>query len=204
MIDIYNINAEKTSEIELNENIFGLDVRKDILHQVVISQLSSKRANSASVKSRSEVKASSAKLYRQKGTGRARAGSFASPTRRGGGVAFGPSFRNYSLKVSKKLRKLAVSMALSDKLINNKIVIIDDFTLPEIKTKEFIKVMNNFDVKKALIILDEKNDNLEKSSKNVPGIKVMRYQGLNVYDVLKHDHLILVKPAIEKIEEALA
>ncbi len=204
MIDIYNINAEKTSEIELNENIFGLDVRKDILHQVVISQLSSKRANSASVKSRSEVKASSSKLYRQKGTGRARAGSFASPTRRGGGVAFGPSFRNYSLKVSKKLRKLAVSMALSDKLINNKIVIIDDFTLPEIKTKEFIKVMNNFDVKKALIILDEKNDNLEKSSKNVPGIKVMRYQGLNVYDVLKHDHLILVKPAIEKIEEALA
>lgn len=204
MIDVYNINAEKTSQIELNDKIFGVDVKKDILHQVVVSQLSKRRSNSARAKTRSEVKASGNKLYRQKGTGRARAGTFASPTRRGGGVAFGPTSRNYVLKVPKKVKKAAISMALSDKLNSDRLVVIDDFTLPDIKTREFVRVMENFEVKKALIVLDEKNENLEKSSKNVPWVKVMRYQGLNVYDILNHDHLILVKPAIDKIEEALA
>lgn len=204
MIDIYNLNAEKTSQIELNEKIFGVEVRKDILHQVVVSQLSKKRSNSASVKTRSEVKASSAKLYRQKGTGRARAGTFASPTRRGGGVAFGPTLRNYSLKVSKKVKKAALFMALSDKVNNDRLVVIDDFTLPDYKTNAFVGVMKKFDVRKALIVLDDTNENVEKASRNVPWVKVMRYQGLNVYDILNHDHLFLARPAIEKIEEAMA
>ncbi len=204
MIDIYNINAEKISQIELNEKIFGVDVRKDILHQVVVSQLNERRANSARVKTRSDVKASGSKLYRQKGTGRARAGNAASPTRRGGGVALGPTDRNYCQKVSKKVKKAAISMALTDKFKSDRLVVIDDFTLPDIKTKEFIRIMGNFEVKKALIVLNEKNENLEKSSKNVPWVKVMRYQGLNVYDILKHEHLFLARPAVEMIEEALA
>lgn len=204
MIDIYNINAEKISQIELNEKIFGVDVRKDILHQVVVSQLNERRANSARVKTRSEVKGSGIKLYRQKGTGRARAGNAASPTRRGGGVALGPTDRNYCQKVSKKVKKAAISMALSDKFKSDRLVVVDDFNLPDIKTKEFLRIMGNFEVKKALIVLNEKNENLEKSSKNVPWVKVMRYQGLNVYDILKHEHLFLARPAVEKIEEALA
>lgn len=204
MVDVYNLNAEKTSQIELNDKIFGVNVRKDILHQVVVSQLSKRRSNSARVKTRSEVRASGSKLYRQKGTGRSRAGTYGSPTRRGGGVAFGPTLRSYNLKVPKKVKKAAISMALTDKLNSDHLVVIDDFTLPDIKTREFVRIMENFEVKKVLIVLDEKNENLEKSSRNVPWVKVMRYEGLNVYDILNYDHLILVKPAIDKIEEALA
>ena len=203
MIDVYNLNAEKTTEIELNEKIFGVPVRKDILHQVVVSQLNKRRAGTSAVKTRSEVNGSRSKLWRQKGTGRARVGTAMSPTRRGGGVAFGPVPRSYANKVPKKIRKAAIAMALSDKYNSKQLIVIDDFNLPVIKTKDFVKVMNNFEIKKALIVTEDKNENLEKSSKNVPGIKVMRHEGLNVYDILNHDHLFLVRPSIEKIEEAL-
>ena len=203
MIDVYNLNAEKTTEIELNEKIFGVPVRKDILHQVVVSQLNKRRAGTTAVKTRSEVNGSRSKLWRQKGTGRARVGTAMSPTRRGGGVAFGPVPRSYANKVPKKIRKAAIAMALSDKYNSKQLIVIDDFNLPVIKTKDFVKVMNNFEIKKALIVTEDKNENLEKSSKNVPGIKVIRHEGINVYDILNHDHLFLVRPSIEKIEEAL-
>ncbi len=204
VIDVYNLNAEKTAEIELNEKIFGVDVRKDILHKVVVNQLNKRRAGTAAVKTRSEVTGSKTKQWRQKGTGRARVGTIMSPTRRGGGVAFGPSPRSYEKKVPKKIRKAAIAMALSDKCNNSQLIVVDDFTLPAIKTKDFVKVMKNFDVKKALIVTEDKNEYLEKSSKNVQGIKVVRHEGINVYDILNHDHLFLVKPSIEKIEEALS
>jgi len=173
------------------------------LHQVVLAQLAGKRSGSAATKGRSEVKSSGSKLWRQKGTGRARAGVASSPTRRGGGVAFGPSPRNYTQRTPKKVRKAAVRMALTDKVRNQQLFVLKDFNLPEIKTKGFVEVMDAFAVKKALIVTDEKNEKLEKSSRNVPWTKVMRYEGLNAYDILKFDYLFVVKPAIEKIEEAL-
>jgi len=203
VINIYNLEAEKTSEMELNEGIFNVPIKKHILHQVVVSQLNNKRAGNASTKTRSEVKGSGKKVWRQKGTGRARVGTAASPTRRGGGVAFGPSPRKYLQNVPKKVRKAALSMALTDRFQSDRMVIVADFNLPEIKTRDFVQVMKKFEVERVLIITEEKNENLEKSSKNVPGVKVMRYNGLNVYDILNHDHLFLVQSAVTKIEEAL-
>jgi large subunit ribosomal protein L4 len=202
-IIVYNLQAEETSQMELNDSIFDVTVKKHILHQVVVSQLNCKRAGNAATKTRTAVKASNKKLWKQKGTGRARVGDAASPTRRGGGVAFGPSPRSYASKVSKKVRKAAISMALTDKLKSERLIVLEDFTLPEIKTKRFTQVMNNFDARKVLIVTDEKNENLEKSSKNVPWVKVMRHEGLNVYDILSYEHLFLVKSAVNKIEEAL-
>jgi large subunit ribosomal protein L4 len=203
VIDVYNLQAEKTSRMELNDDIFGVPVRKEILHQVVVSQLNKKRSGTASTKSRSEVKRSGKKLWKQKGTGRARVGDAASPTRRGGGVIFGPTPRTYIKKVTKKVRRAALLMALTDKLRSERLVVIEDFNFPEIKTRNFIQIMKNFEVNKALIVTEDKNENLEKSSQNVPWVKVMRYQGLNVYDILKHDHLFLAQSVITRIEEAL-
>ena len=203
VIDVYNLQKEKTSQIELNEEIFGVPIKKHVLHQVVVSQLNKRRTGSASTKSRSEIRGSGTKLWRQKGTGRARVGAASSPTRRGGGVAFGPSLRSYAQSIPKKVRKGALRMALTDKLQNDRLMVVLDFNLPEIKTKHFVEVMNDFEVEKALIVTEEKNENLEKSSKNVPWVKVIRHEGLNVYDILNHDHLFLVQSAIPKIEEAL-
>jgi large subunit ribosomal protein L4 len=203
VVDVYNLKKEKISEIELQDNVFDVPIKKHILHEVVVSQAASRRAGTSSSKSRSEVSGSRKKLYRQKGTGRARAGSASSPTRRGGGVAFGPSPRTYTKKVSKKVKQAALRMALSDKVQTEQLFIVDQFNLPEIKTKYFSEVMKVFDVDKALIITVDKNDNLEKSSRNVPRIKVMRYHGLNVYDILRHDHLFLEQSAVGKIQEAL-
>jgi large subunit ribosomal protein L4 len=203
VIDVYNLQAEKTSQMELNDAIFKVTIRKDILHQVVVSQLNKRRAGTASTKSRSEVKGSGQKVWRQKGTGRARVGTASSPIRKGGGVAFGPRPRKYLQKVPKKVKRAALIMALTDKLSSERLVVVEDFNLPEIKTRNFVQVMKNFQVNRALIITEDKNENLERSSKNVPWIKVMRYEGINVYDILKHDHLFLARSAIKKIEEAL-
>ena len=203
VVDVYNIQKEKISEVELKDTIFDVPVKKHVLHQVIVGQASNHRSGTAAVKTRSEVNRSAAKLYRQKGTGRARSGTAGSPTRRGGGVAFGPIPRKYTHRLSKKVKKAALCMALTDKVQSDQLIIIDDFNLPEIKTKSFVKIMKNFDADKALIVTMDKIENLEKSSRNVPRMKVMRYQGLNAYDILKYDHLFLEQSAIGKIEEAL-
>jgi large subunit ribosomal protein L4 len=203
VIDVYNLQREKISQAELNEKVFQVPVEKHVLHQVVVSQLANRRAGTASTKGRSDVNRSGKKLWRQKGTGRARVGDAGSPTRRGGGVIFGPKPRKYLSKVPKKLGKLALSMALSDKFQNERLLVLSDFNLPKIKTRDFVQVMKTFDVSKALIVTSEKNEILEKSSMNVPWVKVMRCEGLNVYDVLNHEHLFLVQSTIPKIEEAL-
>lgn len=202
-VHVYNLQKEKISDLELNDDIFNVPVKKHVLHQVVLAQLASRRSGSAATKGRSEVNSSGSKLWRQKGTGRARAGAASSPTRRGGGVAFGPSPRSYEHRPPKKVRKAAVRMALTDKVQNQQFYVLEDFNLPEIKTKDFVQVMDAFAAQKALIVTDEKNDVLERSSRNVPWIKVMRYEGLNTYDILRFDYLFVVKPAIGKIEEAL-
>ncbi|MEW6666562.1 MAG: 50S ribosomal protein L4 [Thermodesulfobacteriota bacterium] len=203
VIDVYNVKREKTSQVELREDIFGVPVNRHVLHQVVVSQLANRRAGTASTKTRSEVSRSGKKLYRQKGTGRARSGPASSPTRRGGGVIFGPSPRLYVKKIPKKLKKMALKMALTDKFRAERLVVLSDFSLPDWKTKEFVRVMDGFEVRKALIVTEGKNTNLEVSSRNVPWVKVMRYEGINVYDILNHEHLFLVQSAIPKIEEAL-
>ena len=204
VIGVLNLQKEKVSEVELKDEVFDVPAKKHILHQVVISQLGSRRLGTAATKGRSKVKASGRKLWRQKGTGRARVGSAASPTRRGGGVAFGPTPRKYVYNVPKKIKKAALRMALTNKVQADQLIVIDSFDLPEIKTKNFVGIMKVFSANKALIVTEAKLVNLEKSSKNVPWVKVMRYQGLNVYDILKYDYLFLEQPAIGKIEEALA
>jgi len=203
VVDVYNIHKEKISQMELKDEIFDVPIKKHVLHQVIISQTAGHRSGTAAAKGRSEVKGSGSKLYRQKGTGRARAGVASSPTRKGGGVAFGPVPRKYTQKVPKKVKKAAVRMALTDKVQTDQLIVVNDFSLPEIKTKHFVKIMKNFDVNKALIVTLEKIENLEKSSRNLSHIKVMRYQGLNAYDILKYDHLFLEQSAVGKIQEAL-
>ena len=204
VVDVYNLQKEKVSDVELKKEIFNVPIKNHVLHDVVISQLSSHRRGTAATKSRSEVKCSGTKLYRQKGTGRARVGSGSSPTRRGGGVTFGPVPRKYVNKVPKKVKKAALYMALTDKVKAGQLIVVNNFDLPEIKTKSFVKLMKNFDVNKALIVTQDRVEKLEKSSKNVPWVKVMKYQGLNVYDILKYDYLFLEKSALGKIQEAFA
>lgn len=203
IIDVYNINGEKVSQLELADSIFNVSVKPSVLHEVVTMQLACRRAGSASVKHRSDVKGSTRKLYKQKGTGRARRGDIKSPLLRGGGSIFGPNPRSYSYKVPKKIRKQALKMALSSKTQTNNLLVLDKFELEKARTKGFTSVLDNLKVKKALIVTENVNENLELSSRNVPGIKVMRYEGLNVYDILKYEKLILLETSIKGIEGRL-
>ena len=203
VIDVQNIEGKQISQIELANDVFGIPVKPSVLHEVVTMQLSNRRSGNAAVKHRSDVKGSGRKLFRQKGTGRARRGDIKSPLLRGGGVVFGPDKRNYSYKVPKKVRKLALKMALSSKLSENELVVLDQFELGEIKTKKFVDVLKALKLKNALIVTEESNDHLELSSRNVPDVKVLRSEGLNVYDILKYRMLVLLEPAVKNIEGRL-
>ena len=204
VINIYNANAEKVSERDIKDDIFAVAVREDVLHQVVRSQLAHGRSGTASTKNRSQVTASTRKLWRQKGTGRARVGAGSSPLRRGGGVIFGPTPRDYSLKVNKKVKKAALRMALADKLREGNLIVIDTFQLEEIKTKRFFGILQNFNVDNVLIVSDTQNEILERSCRNIPNVKLLRAEGLNVYDILRHKYLLFIEPALGIVEEALA
>jgi large subunit ribosomal protein L4 len=166
-------------------------------------QLANRRAGTASVKHRSDVRGSGRKLFRQKGTGRARRGDIKAPLLRGGGVVFGPDGRNYTLKVTKKVRRLALKMALSSKVSDNALMVLDRFDLDQIKTKAFLNTLKGLNLKNALIVTDNQNEQLELSSRNVPDIKVLRSEGLNVYDILKYHTLVLLEPAVKNIEGRL-
>jgi len=203
IIDVYNANAEKISERNIKDDVFAVAVRKDILHQVVRSQLAHARSGTASTKNRSQIAASTRKLWRQKGTGRARVGASSSPLRRGGGVIFGPTPRDYFLKVNKKVKKAALRMALADKLREGNVIVIDTFQLEEIKTKRFFEILQNFNVDNVLIVSDTHNEILERSCRNIPNIKLLRAEGLNVYDILRYKHLLFIEPALGIVEEAL-
>jgi large subunit ribosomal protein L4 len=202
-VDIVNTKGDKVSQADLPDEIFNVPVNVPVLHQVVKAQLAARRSGTACVKNRSDVTGSTHKLYRQKGTGRARKGNIKSPVLRGGGVVFGPHPRSYEQKVPKKVRKLALKMALTSKLQDNELMVLDRFELAQIKTKDFVAVVNTLEASKALIVTVEKNANLELSSRNVPGIKVIRCEGLNVYDILKYDKLILLEEAVKGIEGRL-
>jgi large subunit ribosomal protein L4 len=201
--NVINSKAQKVSQIDLVDAIFNIPVNGNILHEVVTMQLASRRSGSASVKHRSDVKGSGRKLFRQKGTGRARRGDIKSPLLRGGGSAFGPDPRSYAYKVPKKVRRLALKMALSSKLKQENLVVLDEFGLDTIKTREFVKVMKALNTKNALIITEKKNETLELSARNVPNIKVLRVEGMNVYDILKYENVVLLESSIKSIEGRL-
>lgn len=204
LIDVHNVKGEKIHERDIKDEIFNVFIREDILHQVIRGQLTSSRSGSASTKNRSKVRASSRKLWRQKGTGRARVGAASSPLRRGGGVAFGPLPRDYSLKINKKIRKMALRMALADKYKAGQILVVDNMHLEEKNTGKFFNILKTFDLDNVLIITEREDENLEKSSRNIRSVKLLRAEGLNVYDILSHENLLFIEGAIGKVEEALA
>jgi large subunit ribosomal protein L4 len=201
--EVYNTDNKKVGEVELNDALFGLEVKKHILHDVVKMQLANRRAGTASTKTRTEVRGGGAKPYRQKGTGRARAGTNNSPLWRGGGVTFGPKPRDYSYKLPKKVRRLGVRMALSARFSEDNMVVLDGFDLADIKTKQFVEIMKKLNIENGLIVIPGKNENLEKSSRNVQGYKVIQAGGLNVYDILLHRRLVLLQPCLGQLEERL-
>jgi len=202
-MDVLNIKGEKVSQVELVDMIFNVAVKSSVLHEVVKMQLASKRSGTAAVKHRSDIRGSGRKLFRQKGTGRARRGNIKSPLLRGGGVVFGPDPRSYAYKVPKKVRRLALKMALSSKVQGNNLVVLDQFELDQVKTKKFLEVVNTLKLENVLIVTEKKNENLELSSRNVPDVKVLRSEGLNVYDILKYKKMILLESSIKDIEGRL-
>jgi large subunit ribosomal protein L4 len=204
VVDVFNLNKEKVGELDLKEEIFGVDVYSPVLHEVVTWQRACRRAGTASTKTRGEVSGGGRKPWRQKGTGRARAGSIRSPLWRGGGIVFGPKPRSYAYTLPKKVRRLALKMALSSKLRNGKLVVLEDYPQGVPKTKEFVQVLKNFDIHKALFVTPEKHQVLELSARNVPYVQVQPVAGLNVYDILRHEHLVLLSPAVAQIEARLA
>lgn len=203
VVNVYNSEAEKVSQTELREDIFNIPVKEYVLHSVVKMQLANRRSGTACTKHRSDVKGSTRKLFRQKGTGRARRGDIKSPLLRGGGSVFGPNPREYAFSVPKKVRRLALKMALSAKLQDNSLTVIDNIALESIKTKKMVHVLKAFGIQNVLIISPGADDRLERSSRNIPDVKILRSEGLNVYDILKYRHLILLQPALSSIERRL-
>ena len=201
--DVLNTRAEKVGEIELNDLLFGVEVNTGILHEVVCMQRANRRSGNACTKTRGEVSGGGAKPWRQKGTGRARSGSRTSPLWRGGGTVFGPKPRDYSYTMPKKVKRLALKMAMSARHQEGNLVVIDSFELPEIKTKDFVGIMKNFQFDNCLIITGDVDDKMSLSARNVVGFKVLPVAGLNVYDILKHSKLMLVQSSLAKIEERL-
>lgn len=203
VMEVKNIKNEKTGDVELNDSIFGVKVKQHIIHDIVRMQLANRRSGNACTKTRAEVRGGGAKPWRQKGTGRARAGTNTSPVWRGGGAAFGPKPRDFSYSLPKKVRKLGVCMALSSRLAEDNMIVLDSFQMEAIKTSSFVEVMKNLSIDNALIVIGAGNENLVKSSRNVHGFKVMPTEGLNVYDILLHRKLVLVQDCLGQLEERL-
>jgi large subunit ribosomal protein L4 len=203
VVEVHNIEGQPVAQVDLPDAVFNVPVKPHVLHAVVTTQLAHRRSANPKVKHRGDVAGSTRKLYKQKGTGRARRGDIKSPLLRGGGVIFGPDGRIYTRQLPKKVRQLALKMALSSKLQDQALMVVDRFDLDQIKTKAFVAAIKALKLGSALIVTEAKNETLERSSRNVPAVKVLRSEGLNVYDVLKYDTLVLVQPAIKTIEGRL-
>ena len=203
IVTVCNSKNEQVGEIELQDAVFSVPVKAHLLHEVVNMQLAKRRSGTASTKGRSEVRGGGRKPWRQKGSGRARAGTRSSPLWRGGGVTFGPTPRDFTPKINKKIRKQALKMALSSKCKDNLMVVLDGFDLGEIKTKAFVEILQAFEMDSVLVVIPEQNEIVEKSARNVPHTKVLRSDGLNVYDILKYKNLMLTKDVVPKIQAAL-
>lgn len=203
-VDVLDIKKEKVAELELDDKVFGADVNETAIYEVVRMQLAARRRGTAATKERGEIRGGGKKPWRQKGTGRARAGTSRSPLWRGGGTIFGPQPRDFSLKVSKRVRRLALISALSMKVKSGKLQVLRDFPLAEIKTRKFREVMDLFQWAKALIVIDQPHRELELSSRNIPDVKVMRSEGVNVYDLLNCDEVIFLESSVRRLEEVLS
>ena len=203
-VSVYNIEGKEVGSIELNDAVFGVEINEHLVHMAVVNQLANNRQGTQSAKTRSEVSGGGRKPWRQKGTGHARQGSTRAPQWTHGGVVFAPVPRDYSFKLNKKEKKLALLSALTSKVADNKIVVLDEFKLDEIKTKKFAEVMNNLKVSKALVVLEGENKNVVLSGRNIPTVKVSATNEINTYDVLKYDTLVVTKAAVEKLQEVYA
>ena len=203
-VSVYNIGGKEVGSIELNDAVFGVEVNEHLVHMAVVNQLANNRQGTQSAKTRSEVSGGGRKPWRQKGTGHARQGSTRSPQWTGGGVVFAPKPRDYSFKMNKKEKRIALLSALSSKVADNKIVVLDAFNLDEVKTKKFAEVMSNLKVDKALVVIEGENKNVVLSGRNIPTVKVSATNEINTYDVLKYETLVVTKAAVEKLEEVYA
>ena len=203
-VALYDIKGQNIGDIALSETVFGQPVNTAVLHEVVVAHLANCRQGTQSAKTRSEVSGGGKKPWRQKGTGRARQGSTRSPQWRHGGVVFAPKPRDYTIRVNKKVKRLAMKSALSSKVEGNELIVFDALDIEAPKTKEMVKVLKNVDVKKALIVLADKDEKVERASANIEGVKTTLVGTLNVYEILKYEKLILTKASVEKIEEVYA
>jgi large subunit ribosomal protein L4 len=203
-VPVKNIRGESVGNIDLDDALFGVEINKHAVHMAVIQYLANKRQGNKSAKTRAEVRGGGRKPWRQKGTGRARQGSIRSPQWTGGGVVFAPKPRDFSFKLNKKLKRLALKSVLTDKVQNEKLVVLDSLELPEIKTKVMAGVCTSLKLDTALIVMDGSNDNVVASARNIPSIKTAGVNTINVYDILHYDNLVLTKDAVLKMQEVYA
>ena len=203
-VKVYNIDGKEVGTLDLNDSVFGVEINEHLVHMAVVSQLANKRQGTQSAKTRSEVSGGGRKPWRQKGTGHARQGSTRSPQWTGGGVVFAPKPRDYSVKMNKKEKQLALKSALTAKVNENKFIVLDELKLDEIKTSKFVSILNNLEVKKALVVTKDNDKNVVLSARNIPSVKTALTNTINVYDILKYDTMVVTKDAVAAIEEVYA
>ncbi len=204
-VDVYDVEGKKVKTLELKEEVFGLTPNEAVVHSVLVNYLANQRQGTQSTKTRAEVSGGGRKPWRQKGTGRARQGSIRAPHWVGGGIALGPKPRSYNYTVNKKEKRLAIKSLLSSKVLENALTVVDHLELKEIKTKEMAKILNNLKVEgKTVILLPEGNENVQKSARNIEGVKTLRVDTINVYDLLKHKNLVVTEDTVKKLEEVYA
>ena len=203
-VSVYNMEGNQVGDIELNDAVFGVEINEHLVHMAVVSQLANNRQGTQSAKTRSEVSGGGSKPWRQKGTGHARQGSTRSPQWTGGGVVFAPKPRDYSFKLNKKERRIALKSALTSRVQENKFIVVDSIKMDEIKTKTFANALANLKVSKALVVLNENDEKVVMSAKNIPSIKTALTNTINVYDIMKYDTVVIDKAAVATIEEVYA
>ena len=203
-VSVYNMEGKQVGDIELNDAVFGVEVNNHLVHMAVVNQLANNRQGTQSAKTRSEVSGGGRKPWKQKGTGHARQGSTRSPQWTGGGIVFAPKPRDYSFKMNKKEKQLALKSALTSRVLENKFIVVDEIKLEEAKTKKFAEAMNNLKVSKALVVLNANDANVVRSAKNIPTVKTALTNTINVYDILKYDTVVIDKAAVATIEEVYA
>ena len=203
-VSVLNMEGKEVEKLELNDNIFGVEINEHLVHLAVVSQLANNRQGTQKAKTRSEVRGGGRKPWRQKGTGHARQGSTRAPQWTHGGVVFAPVPRDYSFKLNKKEKRAALKSALTSRVNESKFIVVDELKLDSIKTKNFVQVLNNLKVEKALVVLNDMDTNVIKSASNVPTVKTAQTNELNVFDVLKYDTVVVTKDAVKTIEEVYA
>ena len=203
-VAVLNMEGKEVDTIELNDDVFGVKINEHLVHMAVLQQLANNRQGTQKAKTRSEVRGGGRKPWRQKGTGHARQGSTRAPQWTHGGVVFAPTPRDYSFKLNRKEKRAALKSALSSRVAENKFIVVDALNFDEIKTKKFVEVMKNLNVDKALVVLDDMNENVIRSANNIPTVKTSQTNEINVYDILKYDTVVVTKDAVKTIEEVYA